>query len=111
MSDTAITTVRRMREAAKSLRQMADELDDRAAGIEGRVGNARIVRGREILKRLREIMHVGDELHYVDMTNRLTAEGFRPSGQDPAATLLASVAKAKDFVVTAPRSGIYRRVR
>lgn len=96
---------KRLVEIGECLQREADELERSLAG-----GEVEVLRGRQSTDTLATLTEVGDEFHYHDLLGILRGAGYSVAGADPAASLLASLARCSEFVVTAPRTGIYRRV-
>jgi hypothetical protein len=94
---------RRLGKLSSSLSQQADELEAEGQGQEGIV-----LHGRQITDKLRNLVEVGEVLHYTELERRLWESGHLVGGVEPLATLLAAVNRDERFVSVRCRSGRYR---
>ena len=101
-----------MRQRSEGLRRIADHADVEAERLENILSGGpdrAVLRGRELVEALLEVIVPGEILHYREMGHRLAAAGFGAAGVDPAATLLTQINRAPQFERLGRRSGRYRR--
>lgn len=88
----------RLEDHARRLREQASALEAEAFGT-----GPTVVSGRAIVDRLLMLVAPGHVHHYKDLVALLGDAGLRPSGRDPAATLLTALSRAPEFERTDAR--------
>jgi hypothetical protein len=99
-----------LREQAKRLRQIEDELTAESNTLEAELAGAPLLCGRRIVDAAVAILTVtpGHVMHYKDLLGRIEARsGMRVRGVDPAATLLAALDRDPQVRAWGDRSGRY----
>lgn len=114
---STLIAVRRLRNRASELRQIAHQLNQEADFLERKLVGP-MLSGAHVAERVVELLTEADTgdpgwrgLHYKDLAERIEADGTRIRGVDPAATLLANVHRDSRIVCAEQGTGRYRLAR
>ena len=102
-----------LRDQARRLRRLADELDDEAARYQGEADAT--IGGYALVDAAVAILEDQDQGHGLHLRELLATiecrTGRRVTGTDPYATLLANIGRDPRIEPVRPRSGLYRLAR